>query len=110
MGVYIKQLLAGRDFARQNRFAAQMANYVYLVGDDERRVCMLVDPAWDVSGILEIIAAEGMELVGALVTHYHPDHVGGAIFGHQIEGVGELLRQRPVKIYVNACEADGVKA
>ena len=110
MGVFLKQLLAGRDFAQANRFAAQMANYVYLVGDEEQKVCMVVDPAWDVGGLLEIVDAEGMELIGALVTHYHPDHVGGDIFGYGIEGVSELLKLRPVKIYVNSHESAGVRA
>ena len=109
MGLYLKQLLAGRDFARTNRFAAQMANYVYLIGDEEQRVCMVVDPAWDVSELIGIVDAEGMELVGALVTHYHPDHIGGEIFGFKIEGISELMRLRPVKIYVNAHESAGVK-
>jgi hydroxyacylglutathione hydrolase len=110
MGVFIKQLLAGRDFAQSNRFATQMANYVYLIGDEEQRVCMVVDPAWDVSDLLEIVDAEGMKLIGALVTHYHPDHIGGDILGYEIEGVSELLRLRPVKIYVNSHESAGVKA
>jgi hydroxyacylglutathione hydrolase len=110
MGIYIKQLLAGRDFARANQFAAQMGNYVYLIGDDEQRVCMIVDPAWDVPDLLDIVEAEGMTLTGALVTHYHPDHVGGEIFGYGIEGVGKLLELRPVRIYVNALESAGMKA
>src|ERR1044071_4195325 len=110
MGLYLKQLLAGRGFARTNRFAAQMANYVYLIGDEEQRVCMVVDPAWDVSELIGIVDAEGMELVGALVTHYHPDHIGGEIFGFKIEGLSELMRLRPVKIYVNLHESAGVRA
>lgn len=110
MGVFIKQLLAGRDFARANQFAVQMANYVYLIGDDEKRVCMIVDPAWDVPDLLDIVDAEGLTLTGSLVTHYHPDHVGGEILGYGIEGIGKLLELRPVRIYVNALESAGVKA
>lgn len=109
MALYLRQLLAGRDFAVSDGFASQMANFVYLVGDDEKRVCMVVDPAWDIPGILTFLDKEGMELVGALVTHYHPDHIGGSIFGHNISGLGELLALRPVKIYVNALESEGVK-
>jgi hypothetical protein len=45
MGLYLKQLLAGRDFAKTDMLASQMANFVYLIGDDEERVCMVVDPA-----------------------------------------------------------------
>lgn len=109
MSLYLRQLLAGRDFARSDVFASQMANFVYLVGDQEQRKCMVVDPAWDISGILDIVDMDEMTLVGALVTHYHPDHIGGNIFGHDISGIGELLSQRPVKVYVNELESEGVR-
>jgi hydroxyacylglutathione hydrolase len=109
MALYLRQLLAGRDFAISNGFAAQMANFVYLIGDDEEKVCMVVDPAWDVPGILSAVDQDGMELVGALVTHYHPDHIGGSVFGQSISGLADLMSLRPVKIYVNASESEGVK-
>ncbi len=109
MAIYLKQLLGGRDFATTNGFAANMANFVYLIGDDERRECMVVDPAWDTQGILDYIDREEMKLVGALVTHYHPDHVGGEIWGHNIEGIAELMSLRPAPVHVNVFESSGVK-
>ena len=109
MGLYLKQLLAGRDFAGSDQFAGQMANFVYLLGDDEKRECMIVDPAWDIPGILDIVDREDMRLTGVLATHYHPDHVGGTIFGHTIAGLGELMSLRPVKVHVNEMESEGVK-
>ena len=109
MGLYIRQLLAGRDFAAADYFASQMANFVYLVGDDEQKVCMVVDPAWDIPGIIEVVDHEGMRLTGALVTHYHPDHVGGNIFGHNIAGLADFVSLRPVKVHVNEIESEGVK-
>jgi len=33
VSLYFRQLLAGRDFARQDPIARQMVNFVYLVGD-----------------------------------------------------------------------------
>jgi glyoxylase-like metal-dependent hydrolase (beta-lactamase superfamily II) len=51
-----------------------------------------------------------MEIVGALVTHYHPDHVGGSIFGIDIEGLASLMRLAPCKVHVHRAEADGVRA
>lgn len=109
MGVFIKQLLAGRDFGRTDHNAAQMANFVYLIGDEQTRECMVVDPAWDVSGIVAEIDRQELRLKGALVTHYHPDHIGGNILGHQIAGLAELQALRPVKVYVNEIEASGVR-
>ncbi len=109
MSLYIKQLLAGRDFATADSFAAQMANFVYLIGDDEKRVCMVVDPAWDIPGIIEFANNEDMQLIGALVTHYHPDHIGGDIFGHSITGLADLVSTCAVKVHVNEAESAGVK-
>jgi glyoxylase-like metal-dependent hydrolase (beta-lactamase superfamily II) len=50
-----------------------------------------------------------MKPIGALVTHYHQDHVGGEIFGMEIEGVARLLERCPVPLYVNQHEADGTR-
>ena len=32
-GLYFRQLLSGRDFARGDQMARQMVNFVYLIGD-----------------------------------------------------------------------------
>ena len=42
---YFRQLLSGRDFATDDSMAAQMANFVYLIGDRETRDAVIVDPA-----------------------------------------------------------------
>jgi len=103
--LYFRQLLAGRDFARDDPIARQMVNFVYLVGDRETGEAMVIDPAYDIAGLLELVAADGMHLTGALATHYHPDHVGGDLMGHGIQGVRELLELAPVPIHVQADEA-----
>jgi glyoxylase-like metal-dependent hydrolase (beta-lactamase superfamily II) len=110
MGLYFRQLLAGRDFATADEAAASMANFVYAIGDDTSRECVLVDPAWDIDGLLARLDGDGMRLVGALATHYHPDHVGGGLFGLHVEGVARLLEKRPVPVHAHAREADGVRA
>ena len=107
--IYFKQLLAGRQVALDHPAAGQMANFMYLIGDPGRREVLIVDPAWDVASLLDVAHADGYKVVGALVTHYHPDHVGGDLFGLHIEGVGRLLEQVQVPIYVNKHEGDGLK-
>ena len=87
----------------------QMANFAYLVGSRSARQALLVDPAWSVDALLDRAEADDMEVAGALVTHYHQDHVGGQIFGMDIEGVPRLLERKPVPIYVNENEADGLR-
>jgi len=86
-----------------------MANFTYLVGSRSTREVAVVDPAWDIDALLERIDAQGYTLSAALVTHYHPDHVGGSLGGHSIEGLAELLGKRGVKAYVHKTEADGVR-
>ena len=107
--IYFKQLLTGVHVARQDSSARQMANFIYLVGDRARRECVVIDPAWDIDGLLDIVQADGMKLTGALVTHYHPDHVGGSIFGMNITGLAQLMEKSPVPVYVNKHEAEGLK-
>jgi len=87
----------------------QMANLAYLVGSVSARQALLVDPAWSVDALLDQAEADGIEVVGALVTHYHQDHVGGQIFGLDIQGIPRLLERRPVPIHVNEHEADGLR-
>lgn len=107
--LYFRQLLAGRDFATSNPVAAQMVNFCYLIGDLQTRECVVVDPAWDVAGLVDAARADGMEIVGALATHYHPDHVGGDLFGHSIEGVASLLEIKGIPVHCNRAEARGIK-
>ena len=68
-----------------------MVNFVYLVGDRETGEALIVDPAYGVRELVQIAGEDGMRVVGALVTHYHPDHVGGSLMGWEIEGVAALL-------------------
>lgn len=108
--VYFRQLLAGRDFARDDMVAQQMVNFVYLVGDRETGEVVAIDPAYGVAELVELLGADGMRLTGVLATHYHPDHVGGDLMGWRIEGVAELLELGvPAKVHVQAEEAFGVK-
>ncbi len=106
---YFKQLLTGVDVAKFDSSARSMANFIYLIGDKKTRECVVVDPAWDIDALLDIVAEDDMDLKGALVTHYHPDHVGGQIFGMDILGLEELMEKNPVPIYVNKHEAEGLK-
>jgi glyoxylase-like metal-dependent hydrolase (beta-lactamase superfamily II) len=106
---YFLQLLAGDEVAAAHPVAGQMRNFMYLVGDPASREAVVVDPAWDVGGLLDRAAADGYRLTGALVTHYHPDHVGGDLFGLRVDGLAELLERAAVPIWVQRAEADGLK-
>lgn len=107
--LYFRQLLSGRDFAQNDQFAQQMVNFVYLIGDRATGEAVIVDPAYDPTGILAILEGDGMRCVGMLGTHYHPDHVGGSMMGMSVAGAAELLGETSVPLHVQADEADFVK-
>jgi len=98
----------GADLYFVQQLVGDMANFAYLIGSRSARQAFVVDPAWNVQGLLDRASQDGVEVVGALVTHYHQDHVGGEIFGHRIEGVAKLLELAPMPIHVQQHEARGV--
>ena len=93
--LYFRQVLIG-----------PMANFAYVIGSRSARQAVLVDPAWDVKGLLDLVQQDEMEVVGALISHTHADHAGGDMMGHHIEGVAELLEHCKAKIHVHKAEAD----
>ena len=86
-----------------------MENFVYMIGSKSTREVALVDPAWDINFLLSFIEQQDLKLSSILVTHYHPDHIGGGMGGHSIEGIADVLEKNPVKVFVNKHEAEGVK-
>ncbi len=91
-----------------DQMATQMVNFSYLIGDRATGEAVVVDPAYDVAELVEIAAVDGMKLTGVLATHYHADHVGGDMMGHQIEGIAELLEFAGLKIHLQKPEAEFV--
>ena len=93
--LYFRQVLIG-----------PMANFAYLIGSRRTREALVVDPAWDVQALLDLAAQDEMTIVGALVSHTHADHVGGALGSHRIEGLPALLERCKARVYVHKAEAE----
>ena len=106
--LYFRQLLSGRDFATTDVIAQQMRNFSYLIGDRETGDTVVVDPAYAANDLVDTLEADGMRLSGVLVTHHHPDHVGGSMMGFELKGLAELLERQSVPVHVNRLEADWV--
>ena len=106
--LYFRQLLSGRDFAQGDEIAAQMRNFAYLIGDRQTGDCVVVDPAYAAGDLVDALEADGLHLSGVLVTHHHPDHVGGSMMGFELKGLAELLERVSVPVHVNSQEAQFV--
>ena len=86
-----------------------MENFTYLLGCKRTREVAIVDPAWDIARLIDIISEKDYVLKAALITHYHPDHCGGSFGKNNVPGVAELLEQYSIRVYSNKLEADGLK-
>ncbi|MCM8811604.1 MAG: MBL fold metallo-hydrolase [Candidatus Omnitrophica bacterium] len=84
MRIYLKQLELG-----------PLQNFVYLIGPAESAETAVVDPGWDVPGILKTAERDGRRITAVLVTHTHFDH---------INGVAELVSATDVPVYVHKKE------
>ena len=106
--LYFRQLLSGRDFARSDPVAQQMRNFSYLIGDRQTGDTVVVDPAYAANDLVDALESDGMKLSGVLVTHHHPDHVGGSMMGFELKGLAELLERQNVPVHVNGLEQQWV--
>ena len=86
-----------------------MQNFTYVIGCRRTHEVVIVDPAWDVTNLVEHINNKGYNLTAALATHYHPDHVGGSFGNNEVEGVAKLIEINPVKVHAHKLEVPGLK-
>ena len=70
------------------QIAKQMRNYSYVIGDGSSKEVLVVDPCWDVDGIVAFLKKENLKCVGSVCTHYHWDHVGGHVPDSMLRGLG----------------------
>ncbi len=72
-----------------------MKNQCYLVHKNGQGV--LIDPAWDYKLINSFIIRNGLELLGVLLTHSHPDHTNLA---------DRFARNHDIPVYMSQIEID----
>lgn len=85
----------------KNIQVGQIGTNCYLFGDEETKVCALVDPGDQAPRILQMVSESGMELVSIFVTHGHFDHC---------LAVSDLLEVYPdVPVYIHAAEVNATR-
>ncbi len=64
-------------------------NYIWMLHTPTSKDVLVVDPG-DAAPVEAVLAADGLNLAGILITHHHYDHTGG---------IGELTRNRAIAVY-----------
>src|SRR5499427_2698430 len=64
-----------------------------IIGDENTREAMIIDPGDDVAGLLAIVHKHNLQVKQIVITHAHIDHVGGAMKLRAATGAPILLNQ-----------------
>lgn len=76
-----------------------MANFAYLIGDENAHECAIVDPGWDCAEILRVAESLSLAVTKILLTHSHFDHA---------RAVEELAKATKATVYVHKKEASEI--
>ena len=74
-----------------------MENFCYLVGCDNTRKALVIDPGDDIDQILAAAEKEGLEIVTIVNTHGHGDHTAGNANLKELTGA---------RIFIHVLDAD----
>ena len=62
-----------------------------MIGDEQSREAMVIDPGDDIEQVLAIIQRHGLTVKQIVITHAHIDHIGGAARLRRVTGAPVLL-------------------
>ena len=69
-----------------------------ILGDEQTREAIVIDPGDDVSRIHKRLAEKGLTLKQILITHAHIDHIGGALKLKRLTGAPIYLNENDIPL------------
>lgn len=95
-------------------YGMQLKNFIYVIVNTYSSECVVVDACWDIDGIIDYVNKNKLKLVGAIVTHYHIDHIGGIPpdpfdrYKIRVDGVAKLYSKLKIPIYAHEDEIEAI--
>ena len=77
--VYLTRFKMSEDLYLEQLKLGPMENFIYILGSKSTREVTLIDPAWEIDLLFKHLEEKDLKLSSILVTHYHPDHIGGGM-------------------------------
>ncbi len=68
-------------------------NYIWLINSDGNS-CTVVDPG-DAQAVIQVLQEKGLDLEYILITHHHPDHIGGVMRLQELTGAEVFAPEDP---------------
>jgi len=72
---------------------------VFILGDEETRDAVVIDPGDDIRDILDILQKNSLKLINILLTHGHIDHVSGVKLLKEATGATVFLHKEDMFLY-----------
>ena len=72
---------------------------VFILGDEETREAIVIDPGDDIRDILDILQKNSLKLINILLTHGHIDHVSGVKLLKEATGATVFLHKEDMFLY-----------
>ena len=86
--------------------AGQMANFVYIIADEETELAAVIDPSWELDKVFSTLKRNGWTAKYIINTHSHFDHVLG---NDQVAGVtgAKIIQHQDSKLDKDIAVKDG---
>jgi hydroxyacylglutathione hydrolase len=85
----------------EQRQVGQMAVFAYLVGDQESGEALVIDPAADTDGLIQVAEKNSLKIKYIVNTHGHVDHIGGNVDMKEKTGAAIIIHESDAKMLVS---------